>query len=294
MTDKEEKKVNERIMRRIRARREEQENAKNPAPVKLQSINTYNRRMEAYLEESQKSRKTGDSRWVAAVFALIFGAMTAGYAYLPQFRFSDIRITGMRNVNKDEIIYFTGAKGEPVFTVNPADIRTTLLRHYQEIYDADVTIDFPAEMTISLTERIPVVEWDFGGSKFWIDKDGMVLNESVSREETIHVYADSYPGAPNQQDRDLPVYFSQDVLKTIITMGSHVPEGKPLIYTYKNGFGWDTDEEWRIFFGKTDNDMDEKLRMQESLTRYFHENEIQPVMVSLEFKDAPYYRFLEN
>ena len=63
--------------------------------------------MEAYLEESQKSRKTGDSRWVSAVFTLIFGAMTAAYAYLPQFRFSDILITGMRNVNKDEIIYFS-------------------------------------------------------------------------------------------------------------------------------------------------------------------------------------------
>ena len=45
---------------------------------------------------------------------------------------------------------------------------------------------------------------------------------------------------------------------------------------------------------KNDNDMEEKLRMQESLTEYFHKNEIQPVMVSLEFKDAPYYRFLEN
>lgn len=294
MSEKNDSKVNEKLVQRMRARREEQEASKNPAPVKLQSINTYNRKTEAYLEESQKARKESNGRWISGIFSLIFGLMAAGYAFLPQFRFSDIRITGMSNVNKDEIIYFTRAKGKPVFTVNPDDIRTTLLRHYQEIYDAEVTIDFPAEMTISLTERIPVVEWDFGGSKFWIDKDGMVLTESISREETIHVYADSYPGAPSQQDRDLPLYFSQDVLKTIMTMGKYVPEGKPLIYTFKNGFGWDTDEEWRIFFGKNDNDMEEKLRMQESLTGYFQKNEIQPVMVSLEFKDAPYYRFLEN
>ena len=281
-------------LRKIRERRLEKEAQKKPEPLKLQSLSPNNRESETNLEKSRKRRSTIAARWVSGIFSVIFGSMAAGYAFLPQFRFDDIQITGMEKINKAEIVYFTGAKGEPVFTVDPSRIRTTLLQHYQDIYDADVTIDFPAKMSITLTERVPVVEWDFGGSRFWIDQDGKVLSESRSQESTIHVYADSYPGAPNQQDRDLPVYFSQDVLKTIITMGSHVPEGKPLIYTYKNGFGWDTDEEWRIFFGKNDNDMDEKLRMQESLTRYFHENEIQPVMVSLEFKDAPYYRFLEN
>ena len=282
------------ILRRANARRKEKEAKKKPDPVKLQSINTYNREMEAYLEESRKDMRSGNGRWISGIFVLLFGVLAAGYAFLPQFRFSNINIVGMNNVNKNEIIYFSGAKGVPVFAVNPSAIRSTLLRHYQEIYDAEVTIDFPAVMTIALTERIPVVEWDFGGSRFWIDRDGMVLNESISREETIHVFADSYPGAPSQQDRDLPLYFSKDALKTIVTMGNLVPEGKPLIYTFKNGFGWDTDDEWRVFFGKTDSDMEEKLRMLKSLTNYFHDNEIQPVMVSLEFKDAPYYRFLEN
>ena len=77
-------------------------------------------------------------------------------------------------------------------------------------------------------------------------------------------------------------------------MGSYVPKDKPLYYTYKNGFGWDTDEGWRIFFGKSDTDMEEKLRMEESLTKYFHENALEPIFVSLEYKDAPYYRFVEN
>lgn len=284
---------NDRI-RKIRERRNEQEARKTPEPVKLQSINTYNQDTEAYLEKNKRRKKTNTARWVSGIFSLIFGGMSAAYAFLPQFRFNDIEISGMEKINKAEIVYFTGAKGEPVFTVNPEHIRSTLLQHYQDIYDADVVIDFPAKMSIGLTERVPVVEWDFGGSRFWIDKDGMVLSESRSQENTIHVYADSYPGAPSQQDRELPLYFSRDTLQTIITMGSYVPEGEPLLYTYKNGFGWDTEDGWRIFFGKTDSDIEEKMRMQESLTRYFHENEIQPIFVSLEFKDAPYYRFVEN
>ena len=244
---------------------------------------------------SRKSGKKFNTRWVSGFLALLFGFASAAYSFLPMFRFDDIEINGMEKISKAEVTYFTGARGKPVFTVNPETVRSALLTHYQEIYDAAVTIDFPAKMIIDLEKRVPVVEWDFGGSHFWIDKEGMVLNEINAQEEkTIHVYADSYPGSLYQEDRDIPSHFSMDVLRTIETMGACVPPDRPLYYTYKNGFGWDTDEGWRIFFGKTDENMDEKLRMQESLTKYFQENEILPVLVSLEFKDAPYYRFVEN
>ena len=293
MTDENNQQVNDRI-RKIRERRAEKEAQKRPEPVKMQSFIDPDPSAEASLSKNKKARRGNAARWVSGIFSLIFGAMAAGYAFLPQFRFDDIEITGMEKINKAEIVYFSGAKGAPIFTVDPSQIRSTLLRHYQDIYDAEVTIDFPAEMTIALTERIPVVEWDFGGSRFWIDQDGMVLNESRSREGTIHVYADSYPGSLRQEDRELPLYFSKNTLQTIITMASYCPKDQTLIYTFKNGYGWDTEDGWRIFFGKTDAEIEEKMRMQESLTRYFHEEEIEPIFVSLEFKDAPYYRFVEN
>ena len=293
MTENNNRQENDRIQK-IRDRRKEKETRKPQEPVKLQSINTYNRETEAYLSKNKRNKSSNAGRWVSGILALLFSGLTLAYAYLPQFRFDDIQITGMDKINKAEIVYFAGAKGKPVFTVNPDQIRTTLLQHYQEFYDANVEIDFPAKMEIQLTERVPVVEWDFGGSQFWIDKDGMVVYESRSQENTIHVYADSYPGSPSQEDRHIPSYFSKDTLETITRMGSYVPEDQPLIYTYKNGFGWDTPEGWRVFFGKNDSYMDEKLRMQESLTKYFQENDIQPIFLSLEFKDAPYYRFVEN
>ena len=278
---------------RIRERRQAKD-AKKKEPIRLQSINTHDQATENYLERSRRKGKKFNARWVSGILSLLFGLAAAAYAFLPQFRFDQVEITGMDKISKDEVVYFTGARGKPVFTVSPEAIRQTLLLHYPDIYDANVTIDFPAVMNIALQERIPVVEWDFGGSRFWIDRDGTVLNESNSREETIHVFADAYPGSLDQTDRNIPASFSLDVLKTIRTMGKHVPEGKPLIYTFSNGYGWDTDEGWRVFFGKTDSDMEEKLRMQESLTKYFLDNEIQPVLLSLEFKDAPYYRFSER
>lgn len=283
---------NDRIQK-IRERRKAQE-TKQQEPIRLQTINTHDQETESYLEQSRRSNRKFNTRWISGILACIFGVLTGCYAYLPMFRFDNISVTGMEKINKDEVIYFTGAKGQPVFTVNPEEVRETLLTLYHDVYDAEVTIGFPAEMKIALTERIPIIEWDFGGSRFWIDKDGLVLNESSSQAEMIHVYADSYPGAPNQEDRNIPAYFSRDVLRSILTMGEIAPKDRPLYFTYKNGFGWDTDEGWRIFFGKTDTDIEEKLRMEKSLTDYFHKNGIEPIFVSLEYKDAPYYRFVEN
>ncbi len=292
MMDRNKDNGNDRI-NRIRDRRKAKEN-KSAEPVRLQTIRYSGSLNDNPQDNPAWKRKKFNTRWVSGFLALVFGAAVGCYAYLPMFRFDHIEIRGMEKISQDEIIYFSGAKGKPVFTIDPDQVRTTLLTHYHDVYDAEVKIDFPAEMDIELMERIPVVEWDFGGSRFWIDKDGMVLNDSVSRPETIHVYADSFPGAINQEDRSIPSYFSKDVLKTILTIGKYAPEDKPLYFTYKNGFGWDTEEGWRVFFGKTDNDIDEKLRMQVSLTAYFKKNEIQPIFLSLEYKDAPYYRFVEN
>ena len=277
---------------RVRDRRNARE-AKKTEPVRLLSIRSSDSQNDAQDKVGRK-RNRFNARWVSGILAVLFGAAVGCYAYLPMFRFDEITIHGMDKISQDEIVYFTGAKGKPVFTIDPDRVRSTLLTHYHDLYDADVMIDFPAKMDIELMERIPVVEWDFGGSRFWIDKEGLVLNEGISRDDTIHVYADSYPGSISQEDRNIPSYFSKDVLETIQTMGEYAPDDKPLYYTYKNGFGWDTEEGWRVFFGKTDNDMEEKLRMQASLTEYFKKNEIQPIFVSLEYKDAPYYRFVEN
>lgn len=277
---------------RIRERRGETQQRKAPEPVRMQTF------MRSAPDQLQKQvergrRKKFNARWLSGIFALIFGGLAAAYGFLPIFRFDNIEINGVDIISRDELIYFTGAKGQPIFTVRAQDIRAILLQHYQEISDAEVTIAFPAKMRIDLEERIPVVEWDFGGSRFWLDADGIVLNESTSHGSTIHIYADSFPGASSRDDRELPTYFSKDTLETMLTMGKYAPQDRPLYFTYDNGYGWDTDEGWRVFFGKSDSDIEEKLRMLDSLTKYFIKNEIQPVMLSLEFKDAPYYRFVE-
>lgn len=280
---------------RIRERRGEIQSARPDEPVSLQTRKNYNafEGSASLLRTSKNRGRMLDARWVSGFLALVLSAMLGAYSFMPIFRVEQPVISGMDSINSDEIGYYTGARGKPVFMLDPQAMEKTLMKRYSDIRSAEVTIELPATLDIHLTERIPTVEWDFGGSQFWIDEDGKVLNESHSQATTIHVVANSFPGAKNAADREIPYAFSRDTFQSMLTIGRLVPQNKTLYYTYENGYGWDTDQGWRLFYGKTDTDIEEKQRMAESITKYLLENDIQPAILSLEFKDAPYYRFSE-
>ena len=115
-----------------RARQRKQaEELKKREPVRLQSINTHDQATENYLEKTRRDKKKFNARWVSGILTVLFGLATAAYAFLPQFRFDQIDITGMETISKEEVTYFTGAKGKPVFTVSPYAIRSTLLINFK-------------------------------------------------------------------------------------------------------------------------------------------------------------------
>lgn len=256
------------------------------------------KRKEEPVPSAKSDRKTGrkggfDARWISGPLALILAAAIGWYAYAPDFRVRTVNVQGMDSLNQEELMYYGKLSGRPVFMLDPEESAKTIRTRFEMVRDAEVRVSFPAQVDVLLDERIPMVEWDFGGSRFWIDQDGNVMENAFPRADTVHIIANAYPGGKDEKDRDVPIRFSSDTLQSMLTFGKKVPEGKTLYYTYAHGYGWDSEQGWRLFFGHTDTDLDEKLQMAESITKYLLEEEIQPVLLSLEFKDAPFYRFSE-
>ena len=243
----------------------------------------------------KKKRKEGefDARWISGPLALLLAAAIGCYAFHPMFRIRSANLEGMQNLNEDEVMYYGQLTDQPIFMADPETAEKNIKSRFEMVRDVEIQVSLPASVDIRLDERLPKVLWDFGGSQFFIDQDGLVMENAQVQEDTIRIAADSYPGAVDIHDRDIPVKFSADTFGSMLTFGEKVPEGKTLYFTYENGYGWDTEQGWRIFFGYTDTDLDEKLLMAESITEYLVKEEIQPVLLSLEFKDAPFYRFSE-
>lgn len=236
-------------------------------------------------------RNSMNARLVSGILSLLLAVAASAFTFLPGFRVQAPVVSGSTRMSVEEITYYTGLRNLPIYQVDPELIRSTLLKRYPEIRDIAVTVAFPSEVNILIQQRKALVEWDFGGSKFWIDQDGRVMNENLAEGDKIYVLGDSFPGAKNRSDRKVPSKFSSKVVRSILNFGGVLPEGKTLFYTYENGFGWDTDAGYRLWLGSNDNALDEKLAMAESLKKYFIEEEIEPDMVSLEYTHAPYYRF---
>lgn len=286
----------ENRMNRIRARRGELPQKQQAQPsvfLQTRRSSDLDPKRESIANARRKGQNGINARWVSGGLTFLLGLSIAAFSFMPEFRVKEAEINGLKNINMEEIKYYAGINGKPIYMIDPAAMEANLIHRYPEIREGVVSIALPNRVRIDLVQRLSLILWDFGGTQYWIDEDGKVLSEGITDESTLHVMADSFPGARSREDRDLPDVFGQNMLRSAIAIGKHMPEGKQLYFTYDNGYGWDTDDGWRIFWGKNDTDLEEKLRMAEELTAFLKRKEISPVILSLEFKDAPYYRFME-
>lgn len=243
------------------------------------------------------SRKTKSGRTSARILSLISAALFALalglYLRLPDFRVTSVQIYGHENVNPEELIYYTGMKNQAIGTVDPEVIERNIFRRYPENRAISVHAALPNRLDVYFEQRVAAVEWNFGGSRFWIDEEGFVFNENLSASPEIIVYANSFPGAMNRNDRTVPKKFRKEIVDSARRIFAVKPAESRLNFTYDNGYGWDSGKGYMLWIGVNDSGLNEKMAMANGLDRYFKANEIEPEMLSLEFINAPYYRFAD-
>ena len=93
-------------------------------------------------------------------------------------------------------------------------------------------------------------------------------------------------GAPQRIRNLLP----EDLVSTILSMRSYLPEGSVLQYSTVHGLGWNDVGGWRVFFGSRLQSMDQKLLVYEALVGQLNKDGVKPTMISVEYLHAPYYR----
>ncbi len=262
------------------------------APLTMQTRkSTWSAAANDAIHPSQRRRL--NVRVISGIVTLVLSLMAAGFTFLPLFRVDTPSVTGSEQVNIQEVTYYTGIRSLPLYMVDPQSLREILLKRYPEARDVKIMVELPNKVDIRLEQRIAIVEWDFGGNKFWLDEEGTVMKDMTTAENMIYVLANSFPGAKNRNDRKLPTHFSKKMMKSILEINKVKPAGKTLYFTFDNGYGWMTDQEYTLWFGVDDTDLTEKLAMADSMNKYFKDNEILPEMLSLEFTRAPYYRYAE-
>jgi cell division protein FtsQ len=204
-----------------------------------------------------------------------------------------------------------GVLGDSVILVDSKELEQTLQALYPELTDVDIRVSLPGALTITATERQPVLAWTQDDAELWIDADGVsFLPRGNPISTLVRVKAQTAPpgslpvqaevsDASSLEDvlSTAPVstapqlHLDPDLVATILALNTIIPPDTVLLYNAEHGLGWnDKQHGWKVFFGSETQNIDQKLLVYQAMAARLEADGIQPELISVEFLHAPYYR----
>jgi len=211
---------------------------------------------------------------------------------LPEFRVNAARITGNQRIPAEEINAALELNGRPVFLLTPAYIREQALRAFPELASVQASFDLPNIVTVNVTEREPLIQWQQEGSYAWIDETGRAFRPRGEAPGLIVVQALGAPPAVTvlEQDTLIPAPFiTEKTVVALVALAPHVPAGTPILYHPVTGLSWTDGRGWQAAFGSGEN-MEVKARVYQAMVDWLTQRGIRPVLINVAYPDAPFYR----
>jgi hypothetical protein len=211
----------------------------------------------------------------------------------PTFHVTQPLITGAARMDPTRIAAGLGVDGQSIFLMRADELEARLRLGFPELASAQVTIGLPNQVSVSVTERQPIILWQQGEGYTWVDSSGVAFHPHGQVDGLILVRALAAPpgGLPAEGDPFAPpAYVAPDIVKAIQTLAPSAAPGSTLIYDPADGLGWNDGRGWQVFFGTDPKDMTLKLQVYQSLVDSLLQRNIYPVLISVVHADAPYYR----
>ena len=214
-------------------------------------------------------------------------------ANFDNFLVHDAEISGNQRITSEEINNALGIAGQPAAFLEPAQIQSNILAAFPDISDAQISINFPNSVVISVTERTPVAAWQQNGQTLWIDAAGYSFQPRGDVTGLPIVTANGAPPTPTadpDKPANLQAFMAVDLSEAIGNLSTQLPEGATLIFDPQYGLGWSDPKGWKVYFGYSVNDANQKVKVYEAMLAYLSAKNIQPKMIDVEYPSAPYYR----
>jgi cell division protein FtsQ len=258
-------------------------------------------------------------RLVSALILVICALGVYAMWTLPYFRISNVKLMGANRVTLDEIQSLAPMYGQRMLTILPGQIARVIQNAYPVLSEVKVSMGFPGVIYVRVQERVPVLQWNQGGSTQWISADGIAFEPKGEAEELVTINAEGAPptGKVNltlvrQENRkslaslilkpeDLvdplaePInppraFMDPQMIPAIQAIAKQIPEGVQLEYHPTYGLGWTDPQGWNVYFGLNPDDMPAKLNMYREIINQLKAKGTKPTLISMENLYAPYYR----
>ena len=231
-------------------------------------------------------------RLLSFILFLLLGTSLYLFWTLPEFRVNAAHITGNQRVPTEEINTALELNGRPIFLLTPAYIREQALRAFPELASVEATFELPNILTVNVTERQPVIQWQQDGGFAWIDETGTAFRPRGEAPGLIVVQALGAPPAITvlEQDTLKPAPFiTEETVDALVSLAPHVPAGTPISYDPVTGLSWTDGRGWQAVFGSGEN-MEVKARVYQAMVDWLTQQGIRPTLINVAYPDAPFYR----
>jgi POTRA domain, FtsQ-type len=219
-------------------------------------------------------------RLMSSTLLLLLALMLGRLLSDPHMYISGVNLGGAALVPGQEIYAASGIAGQHVFWVNPAEVQRKVSA-VPGIASASVRVNWPAAVTIVVSERIPVVAWNEGSQKSWVDADG---NKFEARTDLPGLLPISVDDAATAVYKIAPPAAVEGALQ----LKELRPNIELLHYDSLHGLSYADGRGWRAYFG-VGGDMPQKIAVYEKLVADLLARGVQPKTISVESYQAPFY-----
>ncbi len=228
-------------------------------------------------------------RLLSAALSLLLG-LTLFWAWgAAAYHVENIELAeGIQRLTPDDVLLLIPLRGTPIFAVDAAMLTAQIKAGFPELAEPRVSIGLPAKIRIQATERQPVLAWVQDGRTTWVDMQGVGFPPRGTVDSLVTVLAEAAPSS--EAEAASRVSIPPKIVEACLQVSNIAPEGVPLVYSQEHGLGWQDPLGWQVYFGHQLNDIEGKLRTYVAIVNYLQANDIHPVLVSLEYPQAPYYR----
>lgn len=249
---------------------------------------------------------------------------------LPFFQIMSVDVTGLQRINSDELVNDLRLENLSIIEIDPKAVEQEIARAYPELVDIQVQLEMPAFISISAAERQPVLAWHKGDQVSWVDTEGVIIPARGEAGPLVTVASENdLPRTPltveeiasqaeeteaqsgdNVENSTKPGLFawltmntSENTLEeptleiadpaliaTVMELSQRLPPGTQIVYQEIHGLSWADPQGWQVFIGRDINQFDAKFELYQKVISFLTDQGIQPVMVSVEQLNAPFYR----
>lgn len=274
--------------------------ARNPqVERRLQALGQHEARRQRYLKlaEAGAELRLPALPSVHLGWRLVSGSITLACAFLvylmyftPTFTVNRVELRGAGHVPANDINIALQLTGSSIFSVRPEKLYATLRDQFPELERVSLHVGLPASVVVAVKEREPVIAWQQSGLTLWVDAAGIAFLPQESGQKLIQVTALDAPPALSPDAAAHHQLIQPDMVIALQALSRIAPQGAPLIYDSKLGFGWTDPGGWQAFFGQDGKNIDQRLAVYLAILNELRARKLTPTLISVAQLHAPYYR----